>query len=224
VRFFSPCSAASASAWTLALLIQSACGSDAERRYSDLSTAAVVKDEGGYRLRYPNPPWERRKEDPLATGARSSVTVGGTDREILPESAVVLEISKQSSAEDPEHLSLPKYRLEAALLRCDADEVDAGGSCARALAALDYDALAAEGDFDTFGPEPRAGENDFHQVMYEILGQLTEDQRYRRLAYFETSEPTLAARLFIEGNPDLGEREMTRLVQAFELTPAEEEP
>lgn len=226
MRSIFPCrAAASVGACALALLAPlSACGSDAERRYSDMTTAQVAQEGAGYRLRFPDPPWDRRDDDPLATGARTTVPVGEADREIVPESAVVLEISKESSASDPEHLSVAKYRLEAAFLRCGADELDGANSCALALANADYRALADEGDFAMFGPEPRAGENDFDQVLYEILGLVSEDQRYKRLAYFETSEPTLAARLYIEGNPDLGEREITRMVQAFELTQPEEEP
>lgn len=225
MRSFFPCrAAASVGACALALLALSACGSDAERRYSDLSTAQVAQEGVGYRLRYPHPPWNRHDDDALVTGSRTTVPVGAANREIVPESAVVLQISKESNASDPEHLSVPKYRLEATLMRCSEDELDAETSCALKLAKDDYQALAGEGDFTMFGAEPRAGTNDFDQVLYEILGQVSEDQRYKRLAYFETTQPTLAARLYIEGNPDLGEREVTRLVQAFELTQPEEQP
>lgn len=200
-----------------------ACGSDAERRYADLSTVPVDLDVGGYRLRYLKPPWKREDADPLATGARTSVLVAGMNREIVPDSAVVLQIAKQSTAEDPEHLSVPKYRLETVLLRCDPSELE-DQSCAATLARLDQAALAPEGDFTLFGKEPRAGTNDFEQVLYEFMGQLSADLRYRRIVYYETDEPTLTARLFIEGNPDLDEYEVTRLVRAFELTSAAEEP
>lgn len=197
-----------------------ACGTDAERRYADLSTTEVTLDVGGYRLRSLRPPWKSLDNDPLVTGLVTNVLVGGVAREIVPESAAVLQIAKQSAASDPEHLSLPKYRLEAVLLRCSEAELDADQSCAAALAALDQTARASEGEYDLFGDVPRADENDFEQPFYEFMGKTTEDQRFRRISFYETDTRTLTARLFIEGNPDLSEYEITRLVKAFELTSA----
>jgi hypothetical protein len=201
-----------------------ACGTDAERRYADLSRAEVTLDVGGYQLRYLGPPWKRLGEDPLVTGARTSVMVGGANREIVPESAAVLQVAKQSSASDPQHVSLPKYRLEAVFLRCSEDELEGDQSCAAALAQGDQAARADEGTYDLFGDTPRAGQNDFEQPFHEFMGKTEIDQRYQRIVFYETSARTLAARLFIEGNPDLSEHEVTRLVNAFELTVAKEEP
>jgi hypothetical protein len=197
------------------------CGADAERRYSDMSSAEVVLDEQGYRLRYPAP-WKRIKDDPLEKGTRTTVQVGGARREIVAGSATVLQVSKETNAPDPDRLSVPKYRLEAVLLRCSEEELADAQDCAEALAKLDQAGLEAEGDFDRFGKEPRAGKNDFDQPLYELLGQLSEDRRYRRVVFYAGEDAALTVRLMVEGNPDLGEREITRMVQAFELTNPEE--
>jgi hypothetical protein len=201
-----------------------ACGTDAERRYADLSSAEIALEGGGYRLRYPSPPWTRLRDDPLATGARRGVVIGGTNRDILPQSGAVLEIAKQSGASDPEQLAVPKYRLEAVLLRCAEDELASDESCAAVLAALDQAARAEEGDYDLFGAVPREGHNDFEQPFYEFMGRTSEEGRYQRVVYYETEVRDVTARLFVEANPDLDEPEMTRLVNAFEPTRGQEEP
>jgi hypothetical protein len=188
-----------------------------------MSSAEVALDEQGYRLRYP-PPWKRLKDDPLEKGTRTAVQVGGASREIVARSAAVLQVSKETTAPDPSRLSVPKYRLEAVLLRCTEAELEDARDCAEALAKLDYAALEAEGDFGRFGTEPRAGKNDFDQPLYELLGQLSEDRRYRRVTFYAGEDEALTVRLMIEGNPNLGEREITRMVQAFELTTRAEEP
>jgi hypothetical protein len=208
----------------LAAALSVSCGADAEQRYADLSSATIALEPQGYRLRYLHPPWDRRLDDPLVKGTRTAVEVGGASREIVPESAAVLEVAKESNASDPESLSMPKYRLEALLLQCEAAELSPTENCAQVLAAKDYAARATEGDYSLFGAEPRAGENDFAQGFHEMMGQVTDTRRYRRIVFFETEQRDLTARLFIEGNPDLGEAEVTRLVNAFELTTPQEEP
>lgn len=188
-----------------------------------MSSADIALDEQSYRLRYP-PPWKRQKDDPLEKGTRTQVQVGGKAREFVPGSAAVLQIAKETSAPDPERISLPKYRLEAVLLRCTDAELEGAQNCAEALAKLDYTALGAEGDFELFGEKPRAGQNDFEQPLYEMLGQLSETRRYRRVVFYESDDAALSVRLMIEGNPDLREREISRMVEAFELTTNAEEP
>jgi hypothetical protein len=229
VRSFSPCGAASSGGRQLRWLLVAAaltvsCGADAERRYADLSSATIALEPQGYTLRYLRPPWKQLLDDPLVKGTRTTVQVGGSNLEIVPASATVLEVAKESSVADPEGLSMPKYRLEAVLLRCDEAQLEPSQNCAQALVAKDLAARTAEGDYDLFGASPRQKENDFDQPVYEIMGQVAETRRYRRIAFFETDQRDMAARLFIEGNPNLGEREVTRLVNAFELTTSQGEP
>lgn len=232
MRSFSPCRVASVVPWLArgalrsgALLLPlcgvTACGTDAERRYADLSATEIALDVGGYRLRWLNPPWKLLTSDPLATGTRTSVMVGGMNREIVPESGAVLQVAKQSTASDPDNLSLPKYRLEAAFVRCSESELADDESCAAALAQLDQATRASQGTYELYGDTPRAGTNDFDQPFYEFMGTSDEDQRYRRIIFYETDSPSLTARLYIEGAPNLGEYEITRLVNAFELTAPE---
>jgi hypothetical protein len=205
----------------LVLLTANACGTDAERKYAGLSRAQVALGEGGYVLRYLSPPWQRAKDDPLETGARKSVPIGGTSVPILAGSGAVLEIDRESNTKDVEELTFPNYRLEAALVECDSDDA-LDTSCAEHLAILDYAARQSEGRFDLFGDAPRAGKNDADQDYYELMGQSDATARYSRVIFFAGDAPErVAARVLIEANPDLGEREITEMVRAFEMLPGD---
>jgi hypothetical protein len=212
-------------ALALAALICSlapACGTDSEHPYASLSRARVERDQAGYVLRYLAPPWERLEDDPLAKGTRKSVSIGGTSTAILAESGVVLEIEHISNSGSSEALTFPKYRLEAALVPCM--EEDVGDlSCAEHLAQLDYAARQEEGPVDLLGSKPRARKNDWNQTYYELMGQSETTGRFRRVIFFESSTPErVAGWILIEANPDLGEREVTELVRAFEMLPGTE--
>jgi hypothetical protein len=210
------------------LFAGSACGTDAEREYAGLSALRVEPPAAGYVLRYLSPPWQLMKDDPLATGARKSVPIGGENVPVVDDSAAVLEIERESNVEDDD-LSFPKYRLEAALVACDAEDPapeDELPSCAERLAQRDYTARQSDGSFDRFGSEPRPGENDAEQQYFELMGQTTATRRFRRIVFFETAaRDEIAAWLLIEANPDLAEPEITELIQAFEVLPgSEDEP
>lgn len=202
----------------LALLL-ARCGVDAERRYAGLSSVEVQVDEGGFRARYLSPPWYNVPDDPLVAGERGQVPVGDTTQEIVPDSALVLEIDNQSSLPDPMRLSYPKYHLEAALLHCTQDQIGEAESCAAALAAQDLTGRSASEDTDAFGAEPRRGTNDFGQEYWELMTRVPETGRHRRIQYFQTDDTLTAARVFVEANPALDEQEMTRMLHAFELLP-----
>jgi hypothetical protein len=194
------------------------CGTDAERTYAGLSSQRVELEVAGYVVRYLAPPWQRMPDDPLSTGARKSVSIGGDSYPILAKSGAVLEIPRESNVEEEEGLSFPKYRLEAALVACAAEDTEQL-SCAAYLAGLDYEARMGEGMFDRFGPEPRQSSNDFGQKYYELMGQTDATGRFRRVVFFEGAEAAeqIAGWLLIEANPDLGEREVTELVDAFQM-------
>jgi hypothetical protein len=200
----------------LALLL-AGCGVDAERRYASLSSAQVEVESGGFRARYLSPPWYSVPDDPLVAGERVQVPVGDTTRDIVPESALVLEIENQSALPDPMGLSYPKYRLEAALLHCTQDQIGAAESCAAALATQDLTGRSASEDTDFFGADPRPGKNDFGQAYWELLTRVPETGRYRRIQYLQTDDALTAARVFVEANPALDDEEMTRMLHAFEL-------
>jgi hypothetical protein len=196
------------------------CGKDAEREYAGLSRAEVERPEAGYVVRYLAPPWQRLNDDPLAAGARTTVTIGGMGRAVLEESGVVLEIERVSSSDKVDPLAFPKYRLEAALVTCSEDEVGRK-SCAEYLAELDYAARQEEGAFDLLGSGPRARRNDWNQRYYELMGQTETTGRFRRLVFFEAAEQpeAIAGWLQLEANPDLGEREVSELVRAVQMLP-----
>ncbi len=196
------------------------CGADAERDYAGLSRASIERPEAGYVVRYLAPPWQRVTDDPLAAGARTTVSIGGTGRPIVAESGLVLEIERVSSSDVVDVLAFPKYRLEAALVPCSEDEV-AEKSCAEHLAELDYAARQEGGAFDLFGSAPRARKNDWNQQYYELMGQAETTGRFRRVVFFEAAEEPegIAGWLQLEANPDLGEREISQLVRAVQMLP-----
>jgi hypothetical protein len=179
----------------------------------------VERPEAGYVVRYLAPPWQSVADDPLVRGARATVPIGGMGRAIVEESGVVLEIERVSSSDVVDPLAFPKYRLEAALVPCGDDEIGEL-SCAEYLAELDYAARNDEGEFDLFGPGPRARRNDWNQRYYELMGQSETTGRFRRVVFFEAAEPErVAGWLQLEANPDLGEREINELVHAFQMLP-----
>lgn len=203
----------------LLLAVCSGCGTDAEHPYAGLSRARVELDQGGYVLRYLAPPWERVKDDPLAKGTRKSVPIGGESRAVVADSGLVLEIERVSNSDVVAAVTFPKYRLEAALVECSLEEVG-DVSCAQHLAELDYAARQADGNVDLFGSKPRTRKNDWGQTYFEWMGQSETTGRFRRAVFVESETPeAVAAWLLIEANPNLGEREINELVQAFQLLP-----
>jgi hypothetical protein len=208
----------------LSALLLAGCGADAERRYASLSSLEVQVEEGGFRARYLSPPWYSVPSDPLVAGERAQVPIGDTTQDIVPESALVLEIENQSSLPDPMGLSYPKYRLEAALLHCTQDQIGEAESCAAALAAQDLTGRSASEDTDSFGADPRPGKNDFGQEYWELMTRVPETGRHRRIQYFQADDALTATRLFVEANPALDDQEMTRMLHAFELLPGSGSP
>jgi hypothetical protein len=200
-------------------LLLAGCGTDAERRYAALSSLEVRVESGGFRARYLSPPWYSVPDDPLVTGALEQVPVGDTTWPIVPESALVLEIERESSVSDPSHLSYPKYRLEAALLRCEEEQLEDAPSCAAALASQDLAGRTASEDTELFGTAPHPGTNDFGQEFWELMTRVPETNRRRRIQYLQAEDELTALRLFVEANPELDEPEMTRMLSAFELLP-----
>jgi hypothetical protein len=148
--------------------------------------------------------------------------IGGKSYPIFAESGVVLEIDRESSVDDIEGLSFPKYRLDAALVECAESETD-GLSCAEYLAGLDYEARQSEGKFDLLGTEWRQRKNDAGQKYYELMGQVDATGRFRRVIFFESEDTAerIAAWIMIEANPNLGEREINELVEAVEMLPSD---
>jgi hypothetical protein len=207
-------------------LLACACGQDAEKRYAGLEVAQVRLPSGhGYRVRYLSPPWELSEDDPLATGKNllvpfgtSAVCGAGNDGCRLAEagSGVVLEIDKQSPTQENGTITYPKYRLEAAFLRCDAGELAAADPCAEHLAREDVLGRKDEAGDDLIIKQ-EDGANDWGQPFRDILTQSKESLRYRRIVYFTTSDRLLTLRLLFEANPSLAEREVTRMVQATQL-------
>lgn len=193
------------------------CGTDAEQRYAGLSKHDVTSTEVSYRVRYLAPPWEKLRDDPLVTGARKSVPLGEGLRDVVPGTGAVLYVPRTSNLSGPEELFFAKYRLEVAALRCADEELSAGSSCAQWLADTDYAGRITREDGDFFGGAPRADSNDFDQPFYELMTRDAESSRYRRIAYFETSTAALSLRVYIEGNPDLSELEITNMLRAFEV-------
>jgi hypothetical protein len=150
------------------------------------------------------------------------VPIGGKNYAIIAESGLVLEIDRESSVDDVEGLSFPKYRLDAALVQCAQEDTD-NLSCAEYLAGLDYEARQSEGKFDRFGTQPRQRENDAGQKYYELMGQVDATGRFRRVIFFESEDvpERIATWMLIEANPDLGEREINELVEAVETLPSD---
>jgi hypothetical protein len=209
-------------------LVGSSCGQDAEQRYAGLDVASVrPPDSPGYRVRYLSPPWERVSDDPLVTGKNLLVPFGESEvcgeghdtcRMAEAKSGLVLEIDKQSPTQDNGVITYPKYRLEAALLRCAADELPAADECADHLAEQD---VLGRKTGDDLVIKQEDGENDSGQRFRNILTQSKSSYRYRRIVYFVTGERLLTLRLLFEANPSLAEPEVTRMVQAVQVLEAE---
>jgi hypothetical protein len=216
VGFFSQRCAVGCLGWLLL-----GCGGDAERRYAGLSRAEIEVEEGGFRARYRSPPWYGVPDDPLATGATEGVPVGGEIRPVVPESALVLEVERESSIDVPMSLGYPKYHLEAALLRCTPDQVGDAASCAEALAEQDFAGRAdsEEEEPESFEPQPRTGKNDFGQQYWELMTRVSATYRHRRIQYYPTDDALVAVRVFVEANPALDDEETTRMLHAFEVLP-----
>jgi len=200
-----------------------ACGADSEGRYAGLDTAHIESSALSYKIRYLSPPWKRVKDDPLATGARKSVPVAGGLRDVLEGSGLVLAIERESSINEM-GLTYAKYVLEAAVLRCDAGELNGDESCALFLADGDYRARANSEDSGFFGPEAQEASNDAGQTFYELMTRDKTTFRYKRLAFFETGDRLLAVRLYIEANPGLADPLTTRMIQTLEIVDPDGKP
>jgi hypothetical protein len=211
------------------------CGPDAETRFAGLDVEEVAPPEGPrYRLRYLSPPWKQVSDDALVRGeapVQFGVKDGEGDRahpDLWPiaDSARVLEIGRTAHTTEalPEDVvTYPKYRLEVAALDCDALAIASGprDSCAAALRRQDERARS-EGDTErVLGGHGRGGTNAFGQRYHEFTTQVAATRRFRRVVYFETERPHVAVRLGFEANPDLGEREITRMIEAFEIVTGE---
>lgn len=209
----------------LLLGLLAACGADAEGRYAGLSSAEVSAAELTYKIRFLSPPWKRVDTDPLVTGARKSVPVGGRLRDVVPDSGLVLAIDRESSIDDMSGLTYAKYVMEVVAVRCSASELTEDDSCARFLAASDYAARAESEDSGFFGTEEQLASNDVGQKYYELMTRDPVTYRYRRLAFFETGDRLLTVRLYIDANPGLADPATSRMIQTLEImAPAGAEP
>jgi hypothetical protein len=210
------------------------CGEDSEKRYAGLEVAQVSPEDGpGYRLRYLHPPWDGVPDDPLATDEVSAVPFGASSDcsaksamclAVEPKTNTVLEIDRPAiMPDDPDTFTYPKYRAEASVVRCPAGTLASKDVCADYLANADATGRDTEVGDDVFsGPED--GENDFKQHFREFNAKNRESLRYRRIAYFATSDREIAVRLFLEANPSLKDEEVTRMIHAFEVVEPEEQP
>lgn len=212
------------------------CGPDAEARFAGLDVEEVAPPEGpSYRLRYLSPPWKQVAGDALVRG-QAPVQFGLNDAEgdtahpdlwPIAESARVLEIGRnlQTDKTLPDGVvTYPKYRLEVAGLDCEALGIDlpTGDSCAAQLRQQDESGRSDSDEERVLGGYSRGGTNAFGQRYHEFTTQVQATRRFRRVVYFETERPSVAVRLGFEANPDLGESEITRMIEAFELlTPGE---
>jgi hypothetical protein len=216
----------------LCVVAVSACGEDSEKRYAGLEVAQVKLEDGpGYRLRYLKPPWEGVADDPLVTGKQLEVPFGESSRcdradaaclAVEPKSSAVLEIDRASVSNSPDVITYPKYRLEASVVRCAEGTLPSQDLCADHLAREDGAGRKAAGTDEVYSTED--GENDFGQHYRELLGRNVDSRRYRRIVYFATDDREVSVRVFLEANPSLAEDEVTRMVHAFEVLPADEEP
>jgi hypothetical protein len=210
----------------LALL---SCGQDAEKRYAGLSTVSIALPSGGagYLLRYLAPPWEGVDDDPQVTGMESKVPFGASQEctsskaaclTIEAHSASVLEIERQSLVpEEDGTIVFPKYRLEAAFVRCTADMLAAKDECYAVLGRMDQVGRETDPNTDDRVFSGKSDKNDAGQPFYEFQSVTVLNQRYRRIAYFSTDDRLLAVRVFMEANPSLAEEEVTRMLHAFEI-------
>jgi hypothetical protein len=126
------------------------CGESARQPFAGMAVLTVsLPDGSGYRIRYLDPPWERIEGDALARG-EALLQWGGADSEgdtRLPDlrpiegSVRILEIERSGRrAGSVDGIAVyPKYRLEAALLRCDVLDiaVPRSESCARVISRAD---------------------------------------------------------------------------------------
>jgi hypothetical protein len=202
----------------LACIASAACGTDAERPYAGLSEVERSALGVGYTLRYLAPPWKLRNGDPLVLGTRTGVSVGGRTRSVVKEGASVLEIGTTTVAQVPGE-NYPKYRLEAAIVRCDDNELG-DTTCAPVLADAE---LAARADA-TSRPLSESG-----SPHYDVLAKAADGQRNVRVAFYDfgTSAPDLALWVYIESYPSLGERAIDDMLADITLNdgnPASEEP
>jgi hypothetical protein len=211
------------------------CGQDSEKRYAGLEVAQVSPAGApGYRLRYLDPPWELVDDDPLATGKLSEVPFGASTNcgassaeclAVEPKSSTVLEIDRPSPvAPDEDVITYPKYRAEASVVRCPPGSLASTDLCADSLAEADAAGRATEEGGDDVFAAPEDGENDFGQHFRELNAKNRDSLRYRRIVYFATEDREIAVRLFLEANPSLKEKEVTRMIHAFEVVEQKEQP
>ena len=202
-------------ALSLALLFAQACGEDSEKTYAGLSVAQASAPDGlSYRLRYLNPPWEKSDRDPLITGSDTGVELRGVkDQPFIAGTAIVLEVERESIVSGG---GRTKYHLEATLIACDLT-LDAGESCAKAIAYADNDARVADGEPSFYEGSVKERSNDFAQKYYELITRNMETQRYKRVAFYDTPDASRFLRVYIESNPRLDEDEVDRMLDAVEL-------
>jgi hypothetical protein len=217
---------------SLAGALAFACGQDAEKRYAGLEVISVQLPTGlGYRVRYLSPPWERVSSDPLSSGKNLRVPFGASAaciqgeescRSAEPGSGTVLEVDRQSPTQGAGVLTYPKYRLEAAVLRCEPTELASTDECADVLAEQDVLGRRSE-EGDDLVIRQEDGENDWGQRYRDILTQSRSTMRFRRIVYFAAPDRTRTVRLLFEANPSLAEVEVTRMVRACQLFEGEAE-
>jgi len=184
------------------------CGTDAQRRYAGLSELA--RDGAGlrYTLRYQAPPWKRRDTDPLALGTQARVAIGGSTRAYVPGSGSVLEIGTSTVAVVPGE-NFPKYRIEAALVRCDPTELAGVAHCAQALQTAE---LRARGSAATSREH-----DDAELPHHDVVARDAADLRNIRVAFFEAPVTNTALWVYMEAYPSLTEREVEDMLGAISI-------
>jgi hypothetical protein len=192
-----------------------ACGEDAEKRHAAYDVLRATADDGlGYRLRFLAPPWDPVSTDGLVTGQRKSIRLSSGEVTFETGTARVVEIERESIIQGSG--TLPKYRAEAAIAGCDL-ALAPGESCAQRKAVAELAARQADGEMSLFSGV-RSSENDFGQAYYELATLRTDDpRRYHRVAFFETPIPTRYALVRMEGTPRLDEKEVSLMLDAFEV-------
>jgi hypothetical protein len=192
----------------LACIASAGCGTDAERRYAGLSEVERSALGVGYTLRYLAPPWKRRDGDPLVLGSRTGVSVGGRTRRVVKEGVSVLEIGTTTVAQVPGE-NYPKYRLEAAIVRCDDDELG-DTPCAPVLRLAEFEARAGA----TSPPVSESG-----TTHYDVLAKADDGQRNVRVAFYDfgNGAPDVALWVYIESYPSLSERDIDDMLADITL-------
>jgi hypothetical protein len=190
-------------------------------------SVALPAGGAGYLLRYLAPPWEVVDDDPQVLGMETKVPFGASQEctsskaaclGLEPHTASVLEIERQSLVpRDDGTIVFPKYRLEAAFVRCSADKLAASDQCYAFLGKADQVGRDTDPDTDDRVFSGKSAKNDAGQPYYEFQSVTLMNQRYRRIAYFATDDRLLAVRVFMEANPSLAEEEVTRMLHAFEI-------